>query len=100
MTVEGHECTRRGNAERYLRVLGDAAQFTDEPRFDLVFSNAAIQWIPHHKRLVPRLLSLVAEGGALAEKIPLYDGMPVRRAISDVASSERWRERMAESGRR
>ena len=79
-------------------ILGDLYELDTRPGFDVVYSNAAIQWIPHHDRLIPHLLSLVAECGALAVQIPLYDGMPVRRAISDVASSERWRERMAGVG--
>jgi trans-aconitate 2-methyltransferase len=74
---------------------GDPYDLDARQAFDLVYSNAAIQWIPHHERLIPHLHGLVAPGGALAVQIPLYDGMPVRRCISDVASSERWRERMA-----
>src|SRR5512143_2095886 len=34
-----------------------------EGSWDLVFSHAAIQWVPDHEFLVPRLLSLVAPGG-------------------------------------
>ena len=79
-------------------ILGDPNDLDARPGFDLVYSNAAIQWIPHHERLIPHLQSLVTGAGALAVQIPLYEGMPVRRAISDIAASERWRERMAGVG--
>lgn len=38
--------------------------------WDLVFSHAAIQWVDDHRRLVPRLMSLVAPGGQLAVQLP------------------------------
>lgn len=36
----------------------------------VVFSNAALQWLPDHRTLVPRLWSHVAPGGALAFQVP------------------------------
>src|SRR5262245_19252919 len=31
-------------------IQGDIAQWQSEAPFDLVFSNAALQWVPHHQR--------------------------------------------------
>src|SRR5579884_1308767 len=39
-------------------------------KFDLVFSNAALQWVGDHAALFPALMSRVAAGGALAVQIP------------------------------
>jgi len=72
-------------------VVSDARDLPDWRRYDIVYSNAAIQWIPDHETLVPRLLALVNPGGALAVQVPLYHGMPVRRVISEVAQENRWR---------
>ncbi len=50
---------------------GDIAAWTDgEECFDVVFSNAAMQWVPDHARIFPRLLAHVAPGGALAVQMP------------------------------
>ncbi|MCH8007638.1 MAG: methyltransferase domain-containing protein, partial [Chloroflexi bacterium] len=38
--------------------------------WDLVFTHAAIQWLPGHASLIPRLLSLVRPGGQLAVQLP------------------------------
>ena len=38
--------------------------------FDVVFSNAALQWVGDHAVVIPQLLSHVAEGGALAIQVP------------------------------
>jgi trans-aconitate 2-methyltransferase len=67
---------------------------TDEP-FDVVFSNAALQWIPDHGPLVERLLGSVADGGALAFQIPSAAYPAVRRMIHVVALDGPWTPRMA-----
>jgi trans-aconitate 2-methyltransferase len=64
----------------------------DEP-FDVVFTNAAIQWIPDHRTLVPQLFSHVAEGGALAIQIPSHDFARVFSLIGEVANDSRWASR-------
>jgi trans-aconitate 2-methyltransferase len=42
----------------------------DQGEYDLVFSNAALQWLPDHSGLFPQLISRVADGGALAVQMP------------------------------
>ena len=39
-------------------------------KFDLIFSNACIHWIPDHQKLIPSLFSHLSEGGRLAVQIP------------------------------
>jgi trans-aconitate 2-methyltransferase len=52
-------------------VAGDIATWTDGGEcFDVVFSNAAMQWVPDHSRVFPRLVSHVTPGGALAIQMP------------------------------
>lgn len=38
--------------------------------FDLVFTNAALQWLPNHRELIPRVLKLVAPKGQIAIQVP------------------------------
>ena len=59
-------------------------------RWDLVFSNATLQWIPDHERLVPRLLSLVNPRGALAVQVPANAGSPLHRSLVRTADDPRW----------
>jgi len=54
-------------------------QPTETP--DLIYSNAALQWVDGHKELFPRLLSLLAPGGCLAVQIPLSWPMPSHRMM-------------------
>ncbi len=56
--------------------------------WDLVFSHAAIQWVPDHEALVPRLLGLVAPGGQLAVQLPSNHGHPTHVLIHEIARTE------------
>ncbi len=71
-------------------ILGDASTFRFERKYDVVFSNAAIQWIPNHDALVARLFDLVCDGGALGIQIPADDKSPIRQALREVAANSRW----------
>lgn len=47
----------------------------DPARPVLIFSNAALHWLPDHARLLPRLVRLLAAGGTLAVQMPRqFDG--------------------------
>lgn len=48
----------------------DVTSFEAERPFDLVFSNAVLQWIPNHRQLWTRVTDLVAPGGQIAIQIP------------------------------
>ncbi|MGA2738648.1 MAG: methyltransferase domain-containing protein [Bryobacteraceae bacterium] len=59
-------------------------------QFDVVFSNAALQWVEDHATLYPQLLSRVAPGGALAIQIPgNIDALP-HRLMREVAATPAW----------
>ena len=63
----------------------DIASFTADAPFDLVFSNAALHWLPDHAALLPRLATLVAPGGQLAVQVPRNEAHPSHRAAEIVA---------------
>jgi trans-aconitate 2-methyltransferase len=72
----------------------DIGAWTADQPYDLVYSNAAIQWVRGHARLMPHLLEQVAPGGALAVQIPAHSGSPLHLRMRQIALDERWRERM------
>lgn len=75
--------------------VGDIAIWSrgDQGPFDVVFSNAAIQWVDNHAALFPQLLSHVAPGGALAVQMPGNYGAAPHRLMRELASSPLWRGR-------
>jgi trans-aconitate 2-methyltransferase len=74
-------------------VVGDIAAWAagDDGPFDVVFSNAALQWVDDHAATYPRLLGHAALGGALAVQMPNNQGAPPHRLMRELAGSDTWR---------
>lgn len=58
--------------------------------FDLLFSNACLQWVPDHENLILNLISHLTAGGVLAVQIPMNSQAPLYRIIHDVAAESKW----------
>ena len=65
--------------------LADIAAWQPAQAPDLVYANAALQWVPGHEQLFPRLFSLLAPGGVLAVQMPDNWDEPTHAAMRDVA---------------
>jgi trans-aconitate 2-methyltransferase len=76
-------------------ILSPIEDWSPAQAFDVVFSNAALQWLPGHGPLVERLFGHVLPGGALAFQIPSADYALVRTLIHDIALDGPWAPRMA-----
>ncbi|BDU71283.1 methyltransferase domain-containing protein [Mesoterricola silvestris] len=74
-------------------VVGDLATFEGGP-FDVIFSNAVLQWLPDHHRLLPRLMDRVAAGGFLAVQMPTGKDSPARLAMEKAAAHPRFGGRL------
>ena len=62
--------------------------------FDVVFSNACIQWIPEHPRLLREMMGILNPGGVLAVQIPMQMREPIHLIIREVTESAKWREKL------
>ncbi|MFO1315411.1 MAG: methyltransferase domain-containing protein [Burkholderiales bacterium] len=74
---------------------GDLATWAPAAPADLVYSNAALHWLPAHAQVFARAIAMVREGGALAVQMPDNFGAPSHTAIAELATSPRWRARLA-----
>ncbi|MET0145794.1 MAG: methyltransferase domain-containing protein [Ilumatobacteraceae bacterium] len=72
-------------------VHGDVSSWTSRPDHDLVFSNAALQWVPDHVGVVTRWWAAVRPGGQLAVQIPSNADHPSHRLAGRLASEEPFR---------
>jgi trans-aconitate 2-methyltransferase len=71
-------------------VIGDASSLETDRKYDIVFSNAAIHWIPDHHLLIPRLFQIVKQDGILAIQVPANYESPLYKIILNVAGSSKW----------
>lgn len=62
--------------------------------FDLVFSNACIQWVPNHEKLLSDMASLLYPGGMVAVQTPMNYEEPIHIIIEELVSSAQWREKI------
>jgi trans-aconitate 2-methyltransferase len=60
--------------------------------FDLVLSNAALQWVPDQARVLERLTGLLAGGGQLAVQVPANDDHASHVVARQVAGESPFRE--------
>lgn len=79
-----------GDGLRFARSSIEA--FRPDGPLDLVFSNAALQWVPDHDALVARIASWLGPGGQLAVQIPSNDDHPAHTVAADVAREAPFRD--------
>jgi len=84
----------KGSYPDYEWIIGDIADWSPATPFDVVFSNAALQWVPGHSLLFPHLLDQVAHGGALAVQMPSQLNSALHRQILETAGDPSWRHLM------
>lgn len=61
-----------------------------ETKFDIVFSNACMQWIPDHEKFLKNIMQILNAGGMLAVQIPMNYKEPIHLIIRELADSEKW----------
>lgn len=59
-------------------------------KYDLVFSNACLQWIPNHKALIPKLFELLKDNGTLAVQIPMNEKEPLYEIADSIVKESKW----------
>jgi trans-aconitate 2-methyltransferase len=75
-------------------VKQDIAHWTPEDPPDLIFANAALQFLPDHDQLFPRLMSYLAPGGALAAQMPNTAREASHALMRMVAAEGPWSSRL------
>src|ERR1700716_1249384 len=63
-------------------------------KYDLIYSNAALHWLPAHPRLLPSLMEKDEPGGILAVQMPRNFGAPSHLLIAETALNGPWRSQL------
>jgi len=76
---------------------GDISEFDAEARFDIVFANASLQWVPEHPRLLGKLARALRPAGQLAVQVPANFDHPSHALAAEIAQESPFREYMGEA---
>jgi len=72
-------------------ILLDAEKDEFPDTYDIIFSNATIQWIPNHTELLKKLSDILNKKGLIAIQIPQFWDMPLGKAIEKISEDSRWK---------
>lgn len=75
--------------------VGDLASWMPGDQPELLFSNAAFQWVPHHLAVFERLAASLSRGGVLAVQMPDNLAEPSHELMQGVAGDGPWREKLS-----
>ena len=87
------EARASGVPARWLEA--DLANWTAPAPYDVIFSNATLQWLSGQGTLLPRLMGFVKEGGAFAFQVPVNYDAPSHLLMREAAEDSRWREKLS-----
>ena len=68
----------------------DAATWEADVPLDLIYSNAALHWLPDHATLLPRLMGQLRAGGVFAAQLPDCRHGRWRQILRELAADPRW----------
>lgn len=71
--------------------VGDIANLDADRHYAIVFSNAALQWIPKHREVLARWFSALSLGGRMVIQMPANDRETAKVELSVLAREEPWR---------
>lgn len=63
-----------------------------DEKWDIIFSNAALQWSDNHELLFPSLLSLLQPGGQFLVQMPMQKDNTLNRILLELAEEEPFRD--------
>jgi trans-aconitate 2-methyltransferase len=72
----------------------DLGSWRPQQQYDLIYSNAALHWLPDHGRLFPSLMEKVKPGGILAVQMPRNFAAPSHLLIGETALNGPWRAKV------
>jgi trans-aconitate 2-methyltransferase len=75
---------------------GDIATWTPDRPIDVIVSNAALQWVPAHRELLPKWIEVLHPGGWLAFQVPGNFAAPSHSLLRRLCRSPRWRDLLGE----
>ncbi|OBG97425.1 trans-aconitate methyltransferase [Mycobacterium sp. E136] len=74
--------------------VGDVADWTPKPGTEVVISNATLQWVPDHPRLLVRWAGQLVSESWIAMQVPGNFDAPSHLAVRELVRRGEWSERL------
>jgi len=69
-------------------------QIAINQKWDLIFSNAAIQWVDHHQELFPKIIKLLNPGGQIAIQMPSQTENALNQILDELVKEQPYKEHL------
>jgi trans-aconitate 2-methyltransferase len=79
--------------------IADIATWQNPGPFDVILSNAALQWVPDHRALLPALIAKLKRGGCLAVQMPDNLDEPAHILMRETAVDGPWAAALANASK-
>ena len=90
MLEEARRCNVRADW-----IEADIASWAASSKYDVIFSNATLQWLDSHEALIPRLLGFLEKGGTFAFQVPHNMDAPSHQLMREAAAAGSWAKKLA-----
>ena len=87
------QAAKSGVAARWINA--DVATWSPQESYDVIFSNATLQWLSEHRDLIPRLMQFVTRGGTFAFQVPHNMDAPSHSLMREAAADGPWAAKLA-----
>jgi len=84
----------RKSAARAEWIEADVSTWSPAAKYDVIFSNATLQWVGDHHRLISRLARSLESGGTFAFQVPHNMDAPSHALMREVAASGPWASKL------
>lgn len=79
--------------------VADVTTWHPDRPVDVIVSNAVLQWVPEHSKVVERWVDALSPGGWLAFQVPGNHDAPSHRVIRELCHSPAWADRLGDYDR-
>ena len=94
------ESSRYKHSKLSFRQANIEDQLQDTRKWDLIFSHAAIQWIPDHQSLISLMISRLKPGGQLLIQLPAQHHNITNQLLGELANTEPYSSKLQNWNRR
>lgn len=84
------EKAKESYPELNFRICDVTSELDKLDMYDVIFSNACLQWIPDHRKFIPAVFDKLNKNGTLAAQIPMNGQETLFKIMNEVISESQW----------